>query len=129
MKHEFNRRVFLQTAGAGGSAFVVGIQLPLALGSRASAQGREISPNAWLRITSDGRFVFILDRVEMGQGVMTALPMILAEELDVNPQRFVIEHAPASREYDNPDLGVQVTGGSSSVHAAIAAQRSKPRPR
>lgn len=112
-----NRRAFLQAAGAG----VVALMIPLPFlgkGGRAGAAAGDFEPNAWLRVGADGRFIFVLDRAEMGQGVMTALPTLLGEELDVDPSRFVIEHAPVDHRYDNPTLNMQVTGGSTSVFAA-----------
>lgn len=109
------RRFFKITAGTAGS-----LVLEFKLGSNILANNAPsaFQFNAWLTISQDNVFTFILDRAEMGQGVMTALPTIMAEELDVNPESFIVEYAPTSRSYDNPDLGAQITGGSTSVHAA-----------
>jgi len=62
--------------------------------------------------------LIVVDRSEMGQGVTTALPMLLAEELDADWTKVRIESAPVAKEYINPMFGMQGTGGSTSVRAA-----------
>jgi isoquinoline 1-oxidoreductase subunit beta len=105
------RREFLQTTGAAGAALVIGIRLP--------TQGAApFAPNAWLRIGADESVRVLVDRSEMGQGVATSLPMLLAEELEADWTKVRIEFAPAAREYFNPLFGMQGTGGSTSVRAA-----------
>jgi isoquinoline 1-oxidoreductase beta subunit len=80
-------------------------------------------PNAWLRIGPDGWVTVVVDRSEMGQGVDTALPMLVAEELDADWKRVRVEHAPPGKEYANPMFGIQGTGGSTSVRAAFKPLR------
>ena len=75
-------------------------------------------PNAWIRIGTDGIVTVIVDRSEMGQGVATALPMLVAEELDADWSTLRYEFAPANRVYTNPLSFGQLTGGSTSVRAA-----------
>ena len=108
-----NRRAFLKTSAAGGAALLIGFHLP-AHASSAPAQQQEKPPinplNAWVRITHDNRVTLILAKSEMGQGIMTALPMILAEELCLNWQNVHIEQAPTDPKIY--DLG---TGGSGSI--------------
>jgi isoquinoline 1-oxidoreductase subunit beta len=70
--------------------------------------------NAWLQITPADEVIFQLDKTEMGQGVLTALPTILAEELEIDPRRIVVEMAPVNEAFQDP---LQVTGGSTSVNA------------
>ena len=77
-----------------------------------------IESNAWLRIGTDNSITILCDRSEMGQGVYTALPTLIAEELDVAPEKIKIEFAPAGTVYVNSLLGGQVTGGSTSVRDA-----------
>ncbi len=72
-------------------------------------------PNAWLQITPDNKIVFQVDKAEMGQGVTTSLPTIIGEALDYDPANIVIEMAGVHPAYNNPALGMQVTGGSTSV--------------
>lgn len=71
-----------------------------------------LEPNAFLQITPDGRFIFQLDRVEMGQGTMTGLLTLVAEELDVDPARFEVQFAPVRPTFQRP---LQMTGQSRSM--------------
>jgi len=108
-----NRRDFLKTGAAGSVALVIGFHLsPSALADPAADQEKK-TPNpfdAWVRITSDSRVTLILGKSEMGQGIMTALPMILAEELCVDWKQVKVEQAPT-----NPKIYQHGTGGSGSV--------------
>ena len=108
-----NRRDFLKTGAAGGVALVIGFHLsPSALADQAQEQEKKL-PNpfdAWVRITPDNRVTLILGKSEMGQGIMTALPMILAEELCLDWKNVNIEQAPT-----NPKIYDHGTGGSGSV--------------
>ena len=114
---DFSRRDFLRTASAASAGLVIGFQLGgCAPGSTAPLVTAE--PNAWLRIGSDESILVIVDRSEMGQGIATALPMLLAEELEADWSKIRIEFAPADPKYANPLFGFQGTGGSSSVRAA-----------
>ena len=72
-------------------------------------------PNAWVRIGSDDRVTILSARSEMGQGVYTAMPTLVAEELEVDLQKIRVEIAPAGEPYINALLGGQITGGSTSV--------------
>jgi isoquinoline 1-oxidoreductase beta subunit len=107
------RRDFLKTATAGGAALVIGFHLsPAAFADQAQEQEKK-TPNpfdAWVRIHPDNRVTLVLDKSEMGQGIMTALPMILAEELGLDWKRVTIEQAPT-----NPKIYDHGTGGSGSV--------------
>jgi isoquinoline 1-oxidoreductase beta subunit len=105
------RRGFLAGAGA---ALVVGFTLPLA--GRALAAGEVgFAPNAWLRITPDNRITVICGSSEMGQGVLTAIPQLMAEELDADWASVRVEQAPAHTAFNNPAFGMQATGGSTTV--------------
>jgi isoquinoline 1-oxidoreductase beta subunit len=101
-----SRREFVAAGVAAGAGLVVGFYLPH--GERASKKA--FSPNAYLRITPDNKITIVVARSEMGQGVRTALPMILAEELEADWKQIEIEQAGASTLY-----GDQTTGGSASV--------------
>ncbi len=119
----FSRRSFLQLSSLVGGGLLLGFSLEQESKAEA-AHSPAFAPNAWLRIETGGRIVFILDRNEMGQGVYTALPMILAEELAVKLEDLVIEMAPADRVYVNPQLaGLQMTGGSTSISASYVSLR------
>jgi isoquinoline 1-oxidoreductase beta subunit len=74
------------------------------------------APNAFVRIGTDGRVTLIMPQVEMGQGMYTSMPMLIAEELEVSLDQVQVEHAPPSDKlYANPIFGFQATGGSTSV--------------
>jgi isoquinoline 1-oxidoreductase beta subunit len=78
----------------------------------------EFAPNAFIRIDHTGKTTLVMPQVEMGQGVYTALPQILAEELDAEYAKVALEHAPPSDKiYGNPLFGIQATGNSNSVRA------------
>jgi CO/xanthine dehydrogenase Mo-binding subunit len=104
------RRQFLQLTAAAGGGLVLGFRLGPAEAASASGAAADWKPNAWLRIQPDGRVVVVVGKSEMGQGVRTALPMIVAEELDADLDRVLLEQASPGPDYE--DLG---TGGSSSI--------------
>ncbi len=101
-----SRREFVTAGVAAGAGLVIGFYLPHKTGS----QEESFSPNAYLRITPDNKITIVVARSEMGQGVRTALPMILAEELEADWKLIEIEQAGASTLF-----GDQTTGGSASV--------------
>src|SRR5947208_1787836 len=107
-----NRRDFLKTGAAGGAVLVIGFHLPSsAFASAEDQEKKKPNPlNAWVHITPDNRVTLILGKSEMGQGAMTALPMILAEELCLDWKQVTVEQAPTDpKTYDHG------TGGSGSV--------------
>jgi isoquinoline 1-oxidoreductase beta subunit len=78
----------------------------------------EFVPNAFIRLDNTGKTTLVIPQAEMGQGVYTAIAMILAEELDSDFAQVVIEHGPPSDKlYGNPIFGIQVTGNSNSIRA------------
>ncbi len=108
-----SRRSFLEISAAVGGGLLVGFALPP---RRAWSQSRRFAPNAFIRIDPDGRVTLIMHKVEMGQGTYTAMPMLLAEELEVDLSQVRLEHAPPDDAlYAEPLFGVQETGGSTSV--------------
>jgi isoquinoline 1-oxidoreductase subunit beta len=116
-----NRRDFLNATAAAGSGLILALTLPgrsgLSKSPAAAAQaGGQL--NAWLKIARDNSITVIVDRSEMGQGVYTALPMLLAEELEIDFNVIQIEAAPVGDAYINPGNGGQVTGTSNSVQDA-----------
>ncbi|WP_372525311.1 xanthine dehydrogenase family protein molybdopterin-binding subunit [Piscinibacter sp.] len=111
-----SRRRFLKTSGA--AALVVGFALPTATGRALAASTAAVfAPNAYLRITPDNRVTVVCGSAEMGQGVLTAIPMLLAEELDADWSKVSVEQAPVDKAYNNPMFGMQATGGSTTVRA------------
>ncbi len=82
---------------------------------RLDAGSDGFNPNAWIRIGSDDRVTLQVASSEMGQGIMTGIAMILAEELDADWSKVTAEFAPADMAYANPLMGRQATGGSTAV--------------
>jgi isoquinoline 1-oxidoreductase beta subunit len=99
-----------------GGELVVGFHLP-ALGSGVAepAPAGLFAPNAFIRIARDGTVTFIINKSEMGQGVFTALPMLIAEELECDWKSIRVEAAPADPAYAHTVWGIQGTGGSTST--------------
>lgn len=101
-----SRREFIAAGVAAGAGLVIGFYLP----HGSSNAGSTFAPNAYLKIAPNGKITVMVARSEMGQGVRTSLPMILAEELEADWKQISIEQAGASTLY-----GDQTTGGSASV--------------
>jgi isoquinoline 1-oxidoreductase beta subunit len=107
-----SRRTFLKSGAALGGGLVIGVQLPQAF---AKAEVTTSMPNAWIRIGSDNTVTILCARSEMGQGVVMALPTLVAEELEVDLKKIKVDFAPPGEVYINNMLGAQLTGGSTSV--------------
>src|SRR5689334_15912847 len=117
-----SRRAFLEATAVAGAGLMIGVHLP-ARDRRGTAYPGPFAPNAWIRVNTDDSVLVIVDRSEMGQGVTTALPMLIAEELEADWSKIRIESAPADKAYINPLFGIQGTGGSTSVRAAYTPLR------
>jgi isoquinoline 1-oxidoreductase subunit beta len=117
---DLTRRDFLNATATVGSGLILALTLPGRTGlSKSAASGQAGGQlNAWLKIARDNSITIIVDRSEMGQGVYTALPMLLAEELEIDFNVIQIEAAPVGDAYINPGNGGQVTGTSNSVQDA-----------
>ena len=109
-----NRRGFLKTGVAGATGLVIGFCLPGRFEALAApvAMMAPASLNAWMLISTTDVVTIMIDKSEMGQGILTALCMIAAEELDCDWKTIRTEFAPAAKEYFNPAFGMQGTGGS-----------------
>ena len=120
MTHAANpsRRKFLASSAATAGALVIGFYVPAA--NRAFAQDAAqpkpvYPPNAFLRIGKDNSVTILVKHLEFGQGVLTSLPMLVAEELECDWSMVRAELAPAAPVYAHTVFGMQMTGGSSSV--------------
>jgi len=112
-----SRRGFLKSTMLVSGGLVVAFCLPAGV-RRAFAQETKfavIPPNAFVQIAPDNSVTILLKHSEMGQGVWTSLPMVLAEELDCDWSRVRAEHAPAAPAYAHTAFGMQMTGGSTST--------------
>jgi isoquinoline 1-oxidoreductase subunit beta len=105
----YSRRDFLKltvTAAVGGG-LLLGFGFPVrAVISDESSTGAPFAPNAFLRIDRTGKVTFVMPFIEMGQGTYTSIPMLIAEELEVDVDKVVIEHSPPDdKVYANPLIG------------------------
>jgi isoquinoline 1-oxidoreductase beta subunit len=113
-----DRRTFLKAGLAAGGGMVLGFFLPAAARPALADNAPAVfAPNAWIRIAPDELITLVVAKSEMGQGVYTSMPMLLAEELEVDIARVRTENAPPSEAYVDPLLGLQATGGSTSVRS------------
>src|SRR6516164_2764605 len=116
-KH-LSRRRFLQAGAAAGGGLILSVRLPLA-GGEAQAADDAFMPNAFIRIEGNGEIILTMPYVEMGQGTYTSIPMLIAEELEVELKQVRLEHAPPNEKlYANPLIGVQATGNSNAIRGA-----------
>ncbi len=109
-----SRREFLKSSAVVTGGLMLGLSVP---GSKHAAQaaGTVFTPNAWVHIADDNTITLLSARSEMGQGVYTSMPMLLAEELNVDLAQIQVAIAPPNAVYVNSLLGAQITGGSTSV--------------
>ena len=121
MSRGIPRREFLRVSIGASGGLLIGFCLPGAVEASAAQNGSATSfmPNAFVRIGADERVTVIVNHSEMGQGVYTSLPMLLAEELDADWSKVGFESAPVDPKYNHPVYGMQMTGGSSSVWSAF----------
>jgi len=108
------RRTFLKVSTAAAGGLLIGFRLPF---SDVEAAAGDFTPNAWIHIGSDDAVTLQVANSEMGQGVFTSIPMLLAEELDCDWSRIRVEMAPVGKAYVNPIIGMQATGGSTAIRA------------
>jgi isoquinoline 1-oxidoreductase beta subunit len=116
---QLSRRSLLRGGLASGVLLAFHMPALPASGAAAPADGKsKFAPNAFIRIDPAGKITLVMPQVEMGQGVYTAIAMILAEELDADFARVALEHAPPNDKlYGNPVFGIQATGNSNSIRA------------
>jgi isoquinoline 1-oxidoreductase beta subunit len=109
-----SRRSFLKSSAVASGGLLMAMHLPGTLG-QAMAAGTVHTPNAWVHIADDNSITILAARSEMGQGVYTSMPMLIAEELNVDMAQIRVSDAPPAAVYVNALLGAQITGGSTSV--------------
>ncbi len=110
------RRDFLKLTVAAGGGLLIGFYFP---GLTQEAQAAAFAPNAFVRIGTDELVTVIVNHSEMGQGVYTSLPMILADELEADWTKVRFEPAPVDPVYNHPVFGIQMTGGSTSTWSSF----------
>ena len=118
---DVSRRHFLKASAGGAASLFIGFYLTsrsvvaLAQETAAPAPAKLPSPNAFLRIGADESVTVLLAHSEMGQGIWTTLPILIAEELECDWSKIRVEHAPAAPAYFHTAFGIQMTGGSTST--------------
>ncbi len=112
MNNSLSRRQFLKMAAGAGAGLVLGIYLPGCQSEvgkphwlTGDSADEQFSPSVFLKIAPDNRIIVVVPRTEMGQGVRTGMPMVLAEELDADWHTVVVESAIAGSEYGNQETG------------------------
>lgn len=116
-KCELNRRGFLRVSFAAAGGLVVSLYLDPSVVKTLGQQppAKVYPPDAFVNIRPNGKIVIQVNRLEFGQGVQTALPMVLADEMDADWNNVVAELAPAGDLYKDPVFGIQMVGGSGSI--------------
>ena len=112
------RREFLKSGALASGVAVLSMYVPGFGGKEAQAAGSLHTPNVWVHISDDNTITLISHMSEMGQGVHTALPALIAEELNVDVTTVKVTTAPANPAYVNGLLGAQITGGSTAIRDA-----------
>jgi isoquinoline 1-oxidoreductase beta subunit len=113
-----DRRSFLRVSAAAAGGLMVSLYLGLPAPAQEGGQAppaKIYPPNAFIHIRPDGKIIIQVNRVEVGQGTHTALPMLLADELDADWSQVIAELAPAADVYKDPLIGLQWVGGSTAI--------------
>jgi isoquinoline 1-oxidoreductase subunit beta len=114
MNTTVDRRTFLRITGIAGGGLMLGAYSRPVEAESAVAAAEEFSPNAFIRIAPDGTVTILAKNPEIGQGVKTSLPMLIAEELDVDWKKVKVEQSPI----DGSKFGYQGAGGSTAIPGA-----------
>ena len=114
-----NRRQFLKATAVGSCGLMVGISLNASANASSTKQAAEFNPNAFIHLQKDGSVLIYCGRCEMGQGISTALPSVVADEMEADWSRVTVEQA----EGDEDKYGSQATGGSASIRTMYEPMR------
>jgi isoquinoline 1-oxidoreductase beta subunit len=120
----WTRRSLLKIGALAGGGLVLGASLPRALARGGAAPAPETALNAWLRISASDQVTIVVAQAEMGQGISTTLPAVLAEELGADWSRVKLETSLADPAYRNPRTHTQFTGNSESINAFFEIMRT-----
>lgn len=121
-----NRRGFLRVSAVAAGGLLVSLYLDVPASAREQRQAppaKVYPPDGFVHVRPDGKIVIQVNRLEFGQGVQTALPMILADELDADWSQVIAELAPAAEIYKDPLFGIQMVGGSGSIAHSFTQYR------
>jgi isoquinoline 1-oxidoreductase beta subunit len=112
----FGRREFLKASGLSAGGLIIGVSMPMGL--MGSADGTDFEPSAFIHIASNGDTTLYCGRCELGQGISTALPAAVADELEADWARVNVLQGDADKKY-----GPQDTGGSKSINRMLEPMR------
>ncbi|MCB1574370.1 MAG: xanthine dehydrogenase family protein molybdopterin-binding subunit [Xanthomonadales bacterium] len=123
-----SRRQFLATSASLAGGLVIACFVPFGTRRLFAQEGGPppappMDPNAFVHIGSDDSVTVVLKHSEMGQGVWTSIPMVIAEELDCDWSKVRVENAPNAQVYANNAFGIQGTGGSTSTLESFGQMR------
>src|SRR5262250_2931958 len=110
-----SRRTFLQVSYAAAGGLWVSLHLDRPAVAQQTPKPQVYPPDAFVQVRPDGKIIIQVNRLEFGQGVQTALPMLLADEMDADWSQVTAELAPAADVYRDPLYGIQMVGGSGSI--------------
>lgn len=119
-----SRRAFLRASVLSGTGLVIAFYVPRRALAAAAPARKPPAPNAFIRIAPDDSVTVLLAHSEMGQGIWTTLPMLVAEELDCDWSKVRVEHAPAAPVYAHTAFGMQMTGGSTTTWSEFDRYRT-----
>ncbi|MCB4435228.1 molybdopterin-dependent oxidoreductase [Alteromonas sp. McT4-15] len=111
-----NRRQFLKASAIGGCGLMVGVSLNV---NASKMDAAEFSPNAFIHLQQDGSVLIYCGRCEMGQGISTALPSVVADEMEADWSKVTVEQAEGNQD----KYGSQATGGSASIRTMYEPMR------
>ncbi|MEW6734183.1 MAG: xanthine dehydrogenase family protein molybdopterin-binding subunit [Acidobacteriota bacterium] len=118
MSKTMDRRTFLKTGSAFGGGLLISLYFPSLSRAHSNDKASEtFAPNAFIRVGTDDSVTIIVNKAEMGQGVYTSLPMLVAEELEADWSKIRVESAPVDDAYNHTLFGIQMTGGSTSTNS------------
>ncbi len=117
MDFTISRRALLQGSGAAAAGLIVGFNLG---GPAAAGDGRL---NTWVVVAPDGTVRILIGYSEMGQGIVTSLPQVIADEMEADFDRVEVLFAPAGVEFANPVFNMQGTGGSTTTRGSFEQMR------
>ncbi len=111
-----SRRAFIKNISVAGGAMSLGFTLSgCSVDEFPKINAEDFQPDAFLRITPEGKVIAQIFKAEMGQGVTTGILSVLAEELEFDPAAMAYEMAPPHAAFADPEMTMQVTGGSNSI--------------
>ncbi len=118
-----DRREFLKAGALAGAGLALGFYLPVRESAFAAEQAPFYPTNAFVHIGEDNVVTVLVNKSEMGQGVYTSIPMLVAEELECDWSKVRVQPAPVAEIYNNPMSGMQMTGGSTSIRTEWTRMR------